>query len=200
MKKLILWSAIFYFAVSCSAQKNEVDMVLGNTWSFNSNTSVAIPGISSPLSFLSGRKSNLTYGAGFARELFGFRPGSLSLELNSAGFPASLNGNPAAVFVVPGAKFSLVPRNRVAPFFCAGAGFVHLSRGGTPSTNAAAFQFGGGADVKTWTRFLNLRAEVRDFLATDSGFANILTSVPGVGAHDSSRNHLLLGGGAVLRF
>ena len=77
---------------------------------------------------------------------------------------------------------------------------MHLSRGGTPSTNAAAFQFGGGADVKTWTRFLNLRAEVRDFLATDSGFANILTTVPGVSAHDSSRNHLLLGGGAVLRF
>jgi hypothetical protein len=201
MKTVILWSAIlFFFAVSCLAQKNEVDMVLGNTWSFNSNTSVAIPGLGGPLTFPSGRNSTLTYEAGVARQLVSFRPGSLSLELNAAGFPASLNGNPAAVFVIPGAKFNFLPSSRVSPFVGAGVGFVHLSRGGSPSTNAAAYQFGGGADVKTWTRYLNLRAEVRDFLAADSGFANIATSFPGVAAHGSSRNHLLVGGGAVLRF
>ena len=200
MKNLILWSAIFFLVVSCSAQKNEVDAVLGNTWSFNSNTSVAIPGISSPLTIPSGINSKVTYEAGFARQLVNFRPGSLSLELNAAGFPASLNGNPAAVFLVPGARFSFVPRSRVSPFASAGAGFVHLSRGGIPSTNAAAFQFGGGADVKTPIRFLKLRAEVRDFLATDSGFANFTTGIPGVSARGSSRNHVLVGGGAVLRF
>ena len=200
MNRFLLWSAIFFFAVACSAQKNEVDVVLGNTWSMNSNTSVAIPGLSGPLTLGSGVNSKVTYEAGFARQLAGFRVGSLALELNAAGFPASLNGNPAAVFLVPGAKFSFLPRSRVSPFASAGAGFVHLSRGGTPATNAAAFQFGGGVDVKTPIRFLHFRAEGRDFLATDSGFANIETSIPGVAAHGSSRNHVLVGGGAVLRF
>src|SRR5262249_25585502 len=167
MKSLIVWSAFFFLAGSCLAQKNEVNVVLGNTWSSNSNTSVTIPGIGSPLQFASGRNSDLTYEAGFARRLFDFRPGALELELNRPGFPASLNGNPAAVFVVPGGRFNFLPRSRVSPFATVGVGFVHLSRGGTPSTNAAAFQFGGGAEVKTPFRFLNVRAEVRDFQATD---------------------------------
>lgn len=200
MKNLILWSAIFFFAVSCLAQKNEFDMVLGNTWSFNSNTSIAIPGISSPFTLPSGRNSKLTYEAGFARQLVSFRSTSLGLELNAAGFPASLNSNPAAVFLVPAARFSFLPRSRVSPFTSAGVGFVHLARSPFPSTNAAAFQFGGGADVKTPIRFLKVRAEARDFLATDSGFANIATGFPAVSARGSSRNHLLVGGGAVLRF
>jgi hypothetical protein len=175
-------------------------MVLGNTWSYNSNTTVNIPGISSPLPIPSGRNSKLTYEAGFARRLFDFRPGALSLELNAAGFPVSLNGNPAAVFVVPGARFNFLPRSRVSPFATAGVGLAHLSISSS-STNAAAFQFGGGADVKTPIRFLNLRAEVRDFQATGSGFANNITSgFPGVTAKGSSRNHLLVGGGAVFRF
>jgi hypothetical protein len=200
MKSLILWSAMFFLAVSCLAQKNEVDMVLGNTWSFSSNTSIAIPGIIPPLTFPSGHSSKLTYEAGFARQLVSFRPVTFGLELNAAGFPASLNGNPAAVFVVPAARFNFLPRGRVSPFASAGAGFVHLARGSFPSTNTAAFQFGGGVDVKTPIRFLNLRVEARDFLAARSGFANIATSFPGVSAHDASRNHLLVGGGAVLRF
>ncbi len=199
MKSLILWSAIFFFAVSCSAQKNEFDMVLGNTWSLNSNTTVSIPGISSPLIFPSGSKKNLTYEAGFSRRLLSFRPASLSLELNAAGFPTTLRGNLASVFVVPGVKFDFLPRSRISPFASAGAGFAHLST--TPfSTNTAAFQFGGGFDVKTPIRFLKLRAEGRDFLATDSGLAGSLHTFPPVSAEGSSRNHVLVGGGAVLRF
>lgn len=200
MQRLVLWTAIFLFAVSCSAQKNEADVVLGNTWSFNSKTTASIPGFVSPLTFGSGRDSTLTYEVGVARQLFNFRPGSFSLELNAAGFPANLKGNPAAVFVVPGGRFSFLPRSRVSPFASAGVGFVHLAKGGSPSTNAAAFQFGGGADVKTPIHFLQLRVEARDFLATQSGFANIDSSFPGVTATGSSRNHLLIGGGTVLRF
>jgi len=38
MKRTLLWSGILVFAALCFAQKNELDMVLGNTRSFSSNT------------------------------------------------------------------------------------------------------------------------------------------------------------------
>lgn len=206
MKKILVWSGIFLFAASCSAQKNEVDMVLGNTWSFNSNTTLSGPSPTFSGTVPSGRNSNLTYEVGLARQLASFRPASLSLELTAAGFPAhqSRNTNFSSVFVVPAAKFSFLPQNRVSPFATTGVGFVHLSRGGVTSTNAAAYQFGGGTDVKTPVRFLSFRAEVRDFLASESGFASGISHFailqPGATVKGSSRNHILAGGGAVLRF
>jgi hypothetical protein len=198
MRKLFLWCGLFLFPVLSFGQKNEVDVVLGNTWSLNSNTTIAIPGLS-PVTVGSGRVSNLTYEVGLARQLASFGPGALSLELNAAGFPKSLD-NFASVFVVPAAKFTFMPRSRVSPFASAGVGFVHLAASPLPSVYAAAFQFGGGADVKTPIRFLNLRVEARDFLATQSGFASLTQGNPGTTFSGSSRNHVLFGGGAVLRF
>ncbi len=198
MGRVLVWSGILLLATSCFAQKNELDMVLGNSWSFNSNTTVTRGGFP-PLTFRSGRASNLTYEIGVARQLASFRPVSLSLELTAAGFPASFT-NFASVFVTPAAKFTLLPRGRISPFASAGVGFVHLERGGVPNTNGVGYQFGGGVDVKTRFRFLSLRAEARDFLASQSGFADLRISTPGVTATGSFRNHVLLGGGAVLRF
>lgn len=197
MGRILVWSGILLFAASCFAQKNEFDMVLGNSWSFNSNTTFALPGFSRTAP--SGQASNLTYEVGFARQLASFRPASLSLELTAAGFPAS-NLNFATVFVTPAAKFTFLPRGRISPFASAGVGFVHLEGMAFPSTNGVAYQFGGGVDVKTRFRFLSLRAEARDFLASQSGFAHLRISTPGASATGSFRNHVLLGGGAVLRF
>jgi len=202
MKRILVWSGIVLFAASCSAQKNEVDMVLGNTRSFSSNTTFSTPTFSRTVPSL--RDSNLTYEVGVARQLTSFRAASLSLELTAAGFPAHLNTDFASVFVVPAAKFTFLPQNRISPFASTGVGFVHLSRGGIPSTNAVAYQFGGGVDVKTPIRFLSIRAEARDFLASQSGFASAISHFailpPGATVTGSSRNHLLLGGGAVFRF
>jgi hypothetical protein len=202
MKVTLCCFVTLLFAVSCWAQKNEVDMVLGNTWSFNSNTSLSLTTSSGPFfgGFRSGQNSNLTYELGLARRLTSFGPTSFSLELTSAGFPANLNsGSFGSVFIVPGAKFSFLPRSTVSPFVSSGVGYVHLAKGGFAPTNAIAFQFGGGADVKTPVRFLKLRAEARDFLASQSGLGNIRL-LPGEAASGSHRNHLLLGGGVAFHF
>ena len=200
MKRILVWSGIVLFAASCPAQKNELDMVLGNTRSFSSNTTFSTPIFSRTVPSL--RASNLTYEIGVARQLASFKPASLSLELTSAGFPA--RGDFASVFVVPAAKFTFLPQNRISPFASTGVGFVHLSMGGVPSTNAVAYQFAGGVDVKTPIRFLSIRGEARDFLASQSGFASAFsrfaTVSPGTTVTGSSRNHLLVGGGAVFRF
>jgi len=200
MKRILVWSGIVLFAASCSAQKNEVDMVLGNTRSFSSNTTFSTPTFSRTVPSL--RDSNLTYEVGVARQLASFKPASLSLELTAAGFPAPADF--ASLFVVPAARFTFLPRNRVSPFASTGAGFVHLSRNGVPSTNAVAYQFGGGVDVRTPIRFVSIRGEARDFLASQSGFASgfssFTTVAPGVKVTGSFRNHLLLGGGAAFRF
>ncbi len=202
MKRILVWSGIVLFAASCSAQKNEVDMVLGNTRSFRSNTTFSSPTFSRTVPSL--RNSNLTYEVSLARQLATFRPARLSLELTAAGFPVHLHTDFASVFVVPAAKFTFLPQNRVSPFVSTGVGYVHLSSGGIPSTNAVAYQFGGGVDVKTPIRFISIRAEARDFLASQSGFVSAASRfailAPGVTVTGSPRNHLLLGGGAVLRF
>jgi len=199
MKRTLLWFGILVFAVSCFAQKNEVNMVLGNTWSLRSDTTLSSPTASRTFSI--GGDSNLTYDFGFARKLTSFRAVDFSIGLNAAGFPAHLQTQFASVFVVPTAKFSFFPRSRISPFFDTGVGLVHLSRGNL-SSNGAAYQLGGGFDVRTPVRFLSFRAETRDFLASQSGFASQFSgnAGPGVTVTSSSRNHVLLGGGAVFRF
>src|SRR6185312_3701995 len=167
MKRTLLWFAMLVFAVSCFAQKNEVNMVVGNTWSLRSNTTFSSSTASRTLSL--GGDSNLSYDFGFARRLGSFKTVDFSVGFNAAGFPAHMQTQFASVFVVPTAKFTFFPRSRISPFFDTGVGFVHLSRNGN-GTNGAAYQFGGGFDVRTPVRFLSFRAETRDFLASQSGF------------------------------
>jgi hypothetical protein len=199
MKKVLVWSGILLFAVSCFAQKNELDLVLGNSWSSNSNATV-IGVVSTPVTLGTGTASNLAYQLGAARQLAGFKPLNLSAELSVIGVPASESPNFASVFVVPAAKFSFLPRNRISPFASTGAGFVHLAKGGFPSSNGVAYQFAGGVDVKTQFRFLSFRGEVRDLLASQPGSIFFASNSPGVTAKESFRNHVLAGGGFVFRF
>jgi hypothetical protein len=199
MKQMLVWSGMFLFAASCFPQKNEVNVVSGNTWSYNSNATVT--GLApTPFTFGSGRASNLTYEVGVARQLASFRPASLSLELTATGIPAPASSDFTSVFVVPSAKFTFLPRNRISPFASTGVGVVHLAKDGFPSRNAVAYQFGGGVDVKTPVRFLSFRAEGRDFLASQSGTILFRVPDPGVTVKESFRNHVLAGGGLVVRF
>ena len=194
MKRMLVFG-ILLFASLCFGQKNEVDVVLGNSWS--SNSSATINGIvSTPLTVGTGTASNLTYQVGVARQLATFKPFSLGLELTATGVPAPRSSNFASVFVVPAAKFTFLAQKRISPFATTGVGLVHLAKGGFPSSNAVAYQFGGGVDVKTPVPLLSFRAEVRDFLASQSG--DIFFGRTGV--QDSFRNHVLAGGGVVLRF
>jgi hypothetical protein len=202
MKATFCWMVTLLFAVSCWAQKNEVDVVLGNTWSFNSNTAFSFPG-AGPATLSSGQASSLTYDFGLARRLTSFGPASLSMELNAAGFQGnnSTFASFGSVFIVPAAKFSFLPRGPISPFVSAGVGYVHLSKGGFNPTNAVAYGFGGGVDLKTAVRFLNIRAEARDFLASQSGVANAVDPFfAGVNPRGSFRNHVLVGAGLAFRF
>lgn len=201
MKRILVWSGILLFAASCLAQKNEVNIVLGNTWSSNSNATISGFGSGAPFVLGTGTASNFTYGAGVARQLVGFKPASLSLELTATGFPAGRSPDFASVFVVPAAKFTFLPGKVISPFASTGVGFVHLAKGGFPSSNAVAYQFGGGVDVKTPVRFLSFRAETRDFLASQPGsifFSSLRSS--GAMVKESFRNHTVAGGGLVFRF
>ncbi len=198
------------------AQKNELDMTLGNTWS-SSVDNVNSPNAAFP--FTLARTSNLTYEAVFARQLADFRLGTLSLELTAAGFPSHFDNVSSliffpshteplgfsSVFITPGAKFTFLPNRRIAPFASAGAGLVRVTTSDINGISdkidyGAAFQFGGGVDVRTPVRFVSLRTEVRDFFAMQSGLSSAIFSVASVGAPNTHRNNVLLGGGAVFRF
>jgi hypothetical protein len=164
--------------------------------------------------------SNLTYGVGFARRVKDFRLAALSLEINAAGFPSNNTVSPVpafgatfplrgSVFLIPGARFTFLPNQRISPFVTGGAGLVHifLKDLALPSPNALALGFGGGVDVRSPWRLLSFRTEVRDFLATQSGLGNALTvSFPSspnpfnTRTRETQRNHLLLGGGAAFHF
>ncbi|MGE5322131.1 MAG: hypothetical protein ACM3SW_04690 [Actinomycetota bacterium] len=196
MKRKLVVSGILLFAVSCFAQKNEVDVLFGNTWSFNSNLIVSRPGFL-PVAIGSREDSNVTYQLGVARQLADFKAATLSLELNAAYVPTNLK----SVFVVPAARFTFMPRSRISPFVSTGVGFVDFLGNGFPSGTGVAFQFGGGFDAKTPVRFLNFRLEARDFLAAQPGSgARIFSAVPGATANQPFRNHALAAAGFVVRF
>jgi hypothetical protein len=208
------------------AQKNELELTLGSTRSSSANTTqttTTSPGlpvfvVTQPVKLLG--ISNLTYGVGFARRVKDFKLAALSLEVNAAGFPSNdtISPSPAfgatfpvlgSIFLIPGARFTFLPNQRISPFVSGGAGLTHifLKRLALPSPNALALGFGGGVDVKSPWRLVSFRTEVRDFLATQSGLGNALTvSFPSspdqfnTKTRETQRNHLLLGGGATFHF
>jgi hypothetical protein len=85
----------------------------------------------------------------------------------------------ASLFVTPGIRVKLFPRNAVAPYVAAGGGwalFEHstttLAGTANPAQRTAThgvFDFGGGVDVRLW-KFIGLRGEVRDFFSGNPSY------------------------------
>jgi opacity protein-like surface antigen len=109
--------------------------------------------------------------------------------------------NYASLFITPGVKFKFRPQQRVSPFLAVGGGYArfdesedlvtNLPNPGPRGTNTGALQFGGGFDVKVFSR-ISLRGEVRDFYSGRPQF-NVST--------ESDRQHnVVFSGGFVVHF
>ena len=120
-------------------------------------------------------------------------------DVSSANTAVPLNY--ASLFVTPGVKFKFRPQQKVSPFFAVGGGFArfdesedlvtNLPNPGPRGTSTGVLQFGGGFDVKVFSR-ISLRGEVRDFYSGRPQF-NVST--------ESDRQHnVVFSGGFVVHF
>ena len=120
-------------------------------------------------------------------------------EVSSA--DQTLTRDAATIFLTPGIRVKFFPSRRVAPYLAAGGGWAVYEQStttlnGSPNpasrlVNHAAFDYGGGVDVKFW-RFVGLRAEVRDFYAGGPSYNT--TAIYG------GQHNVVAGGGLVLQF
>ena len=158
----------------------------------------------------------------YARRFANFGPASLQLELPVIGVPrrdvpasfvigvgtGTVSGlSASSVYLTPSVKVKFLNAAAISPFVSVGGGLAHstvnfnvfgfkLSGGATASSNRAALQFGGGADIKSPIPHLGFRAEARDFY---SG-SNIQPSPFPLHISPKYLHHVFAGGGVVLKF
>lgn len=105
------------------------------------------------------------------------------------------------IFVTPAARLNLFPTTAVSPWVSFGGGFGHFSEGsqliygGTnpgKSTTTGVIQGGLGLDVKVW-KWVNLRAEVRDFWSGEPDF-------PLADTGKTRQHNYFVGGGFIWHF
>jgi len=162
-----------------------------------------------------GNRTRLDIGAGLALEanygyrIFATRKAAIYGEVQLLANPLrgvsssdqSLTRNVATLFVTPGIRVKVLPVRRIAPYFAIGGGWADYEQSTTtlagrpnpaPRTvNHAAFDYGGGADIRFW-RFVGLRAEIRDFYAGAPSYNS--ASLRG------GQHNVVAGGGIVLHF
>jgi hypothetical protein len=205
MKRFLLLMIIACASAAAVAQKAEVALIVGET--FTSNASQSFTPILSPFdtSTINSRHEVFVQGT-LAVRGYDAKVGALYLEIPVAGVSSQgiTVGSPAAtldhltsIFITPGVRLKMLPSASISPWASAGFGLAHYSSEGSGVTNKGALQFGGGLDFKTRLKGLALRAEVRDFLTADPKFALV---PPRTGSGGLQRHNVLLGGGFVLRF
>lgn len=114
---------------------------------------------------------------------------------------ATLTRDVASLFVLPGVRVKFMPQAKASPYLAFGAGwalFEHslLRHDGQPNAAPRTLShgvagFGGGIDFKFW-RFLDLRAEVRDFVSGSPAY--------NTAAIRGAQHNVVLGGGLVVKF
>jgi opacity protein-like surface antigen len=187
MRKQVLLTLLFTSLLApCTilAQKNELAITAGGYFPAGAQTDLGIAGVVE---------------GSFAHRIFSAPVVGVYAEFPVAhtfdtGISA-INGNYTATFFTPSLKLKLAPGFFASPYFVAGVGIAHFSAkaasGATDSHTSAAYDIGGGLDVKVFP-FVSLRGEVRDFNSGGLGFI-----VPGVGGR---QNNVIATGGIVLRF
>ncbi|MCI0354418.1 MAG: hypothetical protein L0099_05170 [Acidobacteria bacterium] len=195
---------VLLFATTFAAaadHKNEVGLLLGGIVTQDRNI---VPGPGS-LNISTG----LTFQATYARLLKDTERVGIYFEVPFVATPstdvasanASVPRNYASLFVTPGVKFKFRPEAKASPFFAVGGGFARFDESSTlvsggpnlgpRGTTTGVFQFGGGLDVKVFSR-ISLRGEVRDFYSGRPQF-NVST--------DGDRQHnVVFSGGFVVHF
>ncbi len=112
----------------------------------------------------------------------------------------SLTRDVATIFVTPGIRVKFLPARAIAPYAAVGGGWSVYEQSvttlaGTPNSasrlvNHGAFDYGGGVDFK-FSRFVGLRAEVRDFYAGAPSY--------NTAAFRGGQHNVVAGGGLVLK-
>jgi len=161
------------------AQRNEVAVTGGGYFPSEPQTSANVVGV------VEGT---------FAHRIFAVPLASVYIEVPVAhafGIGLRTSGEYNATFMMPGVKVKLAPAFFASPYLAAGLGVAYFGTSGAPvngSNTSAAFDVGGGVDVKVFP-FVSLRGEIRN--ANSGGLG-------GVGA--GRQNNILATGGLVLRF
>jgi hypothetical protein len=214
-RRLALYLAMSaVLSLTSLAQKADFGVTVGGTF-ISSATGACLPGIPScgiaNASVQSGHRIYVEVTP--AARLVKFKAAALYLELPFAAIPSqSLHlstdpsrvsaGHLSSLFVTPAFKLKLLPSGPVNPFVCLGGGWaVYVLDSG--NNTRPALQFGGGVDLRTGTRHLRFRAEIRDFVTAHPNFGNADGLPTGFNTFDRSglhRNNVLLGGGVVLNF
>jgi opacity protein-like surface antigen len=188
LRTTILGCLALLIAVSAEAQSNDVGVTAGGYFA-----------VSNPLSLGVAWALEGT----FAHRIALVPLASLSAELAIAGSSTSsiptINGTTLArsytsLFITPGLRLRLAPSFPVTPYLAVGVGLARFNRrlngGATSANTTAAFDIGGGLDIKL-ARFISLRGELRDF---NSGGLGLQTLVGG------RQNNLFATVGLALRF
>lgn len=100
----------------------------------------------------------------------------------------------SSLFITPGVRLRLAPSFPISPYLSAGIGYARfnstLLSGATSANGSAAFDIGGGLDLKILP-FISIRGEIRDF---NSGGLGLETLAFG------RQNNLFLTIGLAVRF
>lgn len=182
------------------AQRADVAFVLGGA--FASDTKVQTVG-SVIDNVQTGHK--VFFAGELGHRLANFQLASVHVELPIAVIPSApvrLSSTTFAhltsLFVTPSLKVKLLPQAPFAPFVSTGVGWAHYTDG-TIGTGKAAFQLGGGFDIRTPLPLLAFRLEIRDYITGIPNFA-LVPAVGSTSQNSSHRNNILAGGGIVVRF
>jgi hypothetical protein len=175
-------------AVSAKAQSNDVGVTAGGYFA-----------LGNPLNLGVAWALEGTY----AHRIASVPLASLSVELPVAGsFTSSIptiSGTTLArsytsLFITPGIRLRLAPSFPVTAYLAVGVGLArfnrHLNGGATSASTTAAFDIGGGLDIKL-APFISMRGELRDF---NSGGLGLQTLVAG------RQNNLFATAGLAFRF
>ncbi len=151
----------------------------------------------------------LTYQATFAWRVWSDGRVGVSVEvpfLASPAFDVTTTGGAlpkeySSLYLTPGVRLNVPVRGPLSAFGAIGAGYARYSesklrRDGNPNpgqqdTNAGAWQFGGGVNVRMWS-WLGWRGEVRDVF---TGARRFSIATPAASVHN-----VVASGGLVLRF
>jgi hypothetical protein len=160
----------FLIGVSAQAQRNDVALTGGG-----------FAAVSNPLSLGLAWALEGTY----AHEIKSLSIASLSAEVPIAGsfhspIPTLSGLTPtsgySSLFITPGVRLRLAPHFPISPYLAAGIGYGRFNQtlftGGTASNGSAAFDIGGGLDVKILP-FISLRGELRDFNSGGLGLSTL---------------------------
>jgi len=194
---ILMTALLLSAAASAGAQTRfDVGLLLGSTRATDEGT---------VLSFDRGT----TYQATFAWDVWRGDSTKLSIEVPFIASPAftvltpggSLPLEYASLYLTPAARITVLSKSPVSIFGSIGGGYARYSesklradRSSNPDqrdTNAGAFEFGGGVDVRGFG-WLGFRGEVRDIY---TGARNFSIPTPGPKVHN-----VVVSGGLVVRF